>query len=195
MYFRGILYLCGTMDSNELRQRSPYKRGADKGAVFGVYLSVLFLLTAYSLDVPGSSIGAFFMVVLVPVVIYIMLRRSYVADMGTTIFSSLWMEGIVIFFCGSLVSAVVAIVFMRWIEPDYIERTLHKIIDMYNSGIAGAQGTEVAEVLQAALDQKRIPKVIELVIDMLWLEVFSGSILSMLMALLVQARGYKPKKV
>ncbi|MCM1504108.1 MAG: DUF4199 domain-containing protein [Muribaculum sp.] len=183
------------MDSDEIRLRSPYKRGADKGAVFGVYLSVLFLMTAYSLEYPGCSVGAFFMVLFVPVIIYISLRRSYVSDLGTTIFSSLWMEGIVIFFCGSLVSAVVAIVFMRWVEPDYIERTLHQIIEMYNSGIAGDQGKEVAEVLQAAIDQRRVPKAIELVIDMLWLEVFSGSILSMLMALLVQARGYKPKKV
>lgn len=189
------MYLCGDMDSNELRQRSPYKRGADYGAVFGVYLSVLFLLTAYSLEIPGFSILAFFLMLFVPVIIYVMLRRSYVADMGKTIFSSLWMEGIVIFACGSMIAAVVAIVFMRWIEPDYIERTLRSVIEMYGSGIMGERGTEVAEILQAAIDQKRVPKPIELVIDMLWLEVFTGSMLSMLMALLVQARGYKPKKM
>ncbi len=195
MYVGGILYLCGDMDSNELRQRSPYKRGADYGAVFGVYLSVLFLLTAYSLEVPGCSVGAFLLMVLVPVVIYVMLRRSYVADMGTTIFSSLWMEGIVIFACGGLISGAVAAVFMRWIEPDYIERTLRTVIEVYDSGVMGDNGAEVSEVLQAALDQKRVPKVVELVVDMIWLEVFSGSMLSMLMAVLVQARGYKPKKV
>lgn len=182
------------MDNNELRQRSPFKRGADYGAVFGVYLSVLFLLSAYSMQVPGLSIVSFLMMVAVPVIIYVMLRRSYVADMGKTIFSSLWMEGIVIFACGSLVAAAVAIVFMRWVEPDYIESTVRSIIDIYNSGAMGERGNEVSEILQAALDQKRLPKAVELVIDMLWLQVFSGSMLSLLMSLLVQARGYKPKR-
>lgn len=189
------MYLCADMDSNDLRQRSPYKRGADYGGVLGVYLSILFLVTAYSLKVPGFSLVAFIMMVLVPMLIYVMLRRSYVADMGKTIFSALWMEGIVAFVCGSLIAATVSMIFMRWIEPDYIERTLHSVIEMYNSGVLGERGREVAEVLQAAIDQHRLPKPIELVVDMVWLEVFTGSMLSMLMALLVQARGYKPKKV
>lgn len=182
------------MDSNELRQRSPYKRGADYGAVFGVYLSALFLITAYSLEVPGLGLASFMLMLFVPFIIYYMLRRSYVADYGKTIFSSLWMEGIMIFACGSLIASVVAFVFMRWIQPDYLERTLRMVIDTYNSGVMGERGHEVAEILQAAIDQKRLPKPIELVVDMMWLEVFSGSILSMLMTLLVQARGYKPKK-
>ncbi len=32
------------MDSSTLKSHSPYKRGADWGAWFGIYLSVLFLL-------------------------------------------------------------------------------------------------------------------------------------------------------
>lgn len=174
------------MDSSLLKSRSPYKRGADWGAIFGIYLSALFFATSYSVSNPWCAIASLVLIIGVPVCIFIMLRRSYVADNGTTIFSSLWMEGIAIFFFGGLIASIVAMVYMRWIVPTFFEDRIDILIDTYNSMEGMPRAKEAAEMLQAARDQKLLPKPIELTVDMLWLIVFSGSILSMVMSWLVQ---------
>ena len=55
------------------------------------------------------------------------------------------------------------------------------------------QAQDAADMLTAARDQKLLPKPIELTVDMLWLVVFSGSILSMIMSWLVQLTKVNPK--
>lgn len=173
--------------------QSPYSRGAGFGARFGVYLSVLFFAMAYSLSVPLLSLVSLLMLAGVPPLIYMMLRKSYVADYGKTLFSSLWMEGIMIFFCGGLISSLVAVVYMTWIVPGYLHSQVDLMIDIY-AGADWERGKELADMLERARRQHLIPSPINLAVDMLWLMVFSGSILSMLMALLVQARGYVQKR-
>lgn len=112
------------MDSSTLKSHSPYKRGADWGAWFGIYLSVLFFVTSYSVSSPVCALIGLLMIIGVPPCIYFMLRKSYVSDNGTTIFSSLWMEGISIFFFGGLIASIVAMIYMRWIDPTFLTAEL-----------------------------------------------------------------------
>ncbi|MFG6423482.1 MAG: hypothetical protein K1V71_03655, partial [Paramuribaculum sp.] len=64
---------------------------------------------------------------------------------------------------------------------------IHSIIDLYsNSG--WERGEEMAQVLQRMIDNSLIPSAISIVMEMIWLSVFSGSLLSALIALLVRAR-------
>lgn len=180
------------MDSSTLKSHSPYKRGADWGAWFGIYLSVLFFVTSYSVSSPVCALIGLLMIIGVPPCIYFMLRKSYVSDNGTTIFSSLWMEGISIFFFGGLIASIVAMIYMRWIDPTFFDSRIDTLIDMYSS-MDMQQAQDAADMLIAARDQKLLPKPIELTVDMLWLIVFSGSILSMLMSWLVQLTKVSPR--
>ena len=180
------------MDSSQLTFRSPYKRGADWGALFGIYLVALFFATSYSITNGYAALGAMVLMAGVPVCIYFMLRHSYVSDNGTTIFSSLWMEGIAIFFFGGLIASVIAMIYMRWIDPGFLNDRVDTLIEIYStSGIP--TGEEAAEMLQTAIDQKLLPKPIEITIDMLWLIVFSGSLLSMVISWLVPMKKLSNK--
>lgn len=181
------------MSGSQSINQSPYSRGAHYGVAFGVYLSVLFFAIAYSLTVPLLSLLSLMMMAGVPAVIYVMLRKSYVADYGKTIFSSLWMEGIAIFFFGGLIASLVSVAYMTWINPGYLYSQVDMMIELYGSA-DWERGKELSEMLVRAKEQHLIPAPIDLAIDMLWLIVFSGSILSMLMSLLVQARGYGKKQ-
>lgn len=181
------------MSSTKLTNQSPYSRGARYGVAFGVYLSVLYFAIAHSLSIPVLSLLSLVMMAGVPVVVYVMLRKSYVADYGKTIFSSLWMEGIAIFFFGGLISSLVSVAYMTWINPGYLYGQVDMMIELYGSA-DWERGKELSDMLVRAKEQHLIPTPINLAIDMLWLIVFSGSILSMLMSLLVQARGYGKKR-
>jgi hypothetical protein len=130
------------------------------------------------------------MMIGVPLFVAFVLRYSYVQDRGTTIFSSLWVEGIAIFFFGGLISSLVAFVYMRWLEPDFIADRLNAMIDVYSSAEV-PNGKDVVEVLQAVRDRELLPRPIEIIVDMLWLIVFTGSILSMIISMLVPLKKVK----
>lgn len=124
---------------NKIDNYALFRRGADDGFLLGLYFSALFFAMVYSMAVPLLSMAALALMAGVPVVIYKFLRRSYVAEYGTTRFSALWMQGIVTFFCGSLILALVSFVFMRWIEPDYIESVMRQVVEVYG-GASWPQG-------------------------------------------------------
>lgn len=103
------------------------------------------------------------------------------------------MQGIMTFICGSLIAGLVAVVYLKWINPDFIADRIQEAIDFY-SGSGWQQGAEMADLLKNMVKAHVVPTPIQIVIEMIWLGVFSGSLLSLLMAVLVRARGEKKSK-
>lgn len=170
--------------------KSVYKRGAEDGLRFGIYLSVLYMVMIAGASYSLASLAAFVMIAAVPLIVYRFLRRGYVAEYETSTFSLMWLHGIVIFFCGSMLAGVVLLVYLRWINPDFVVNTLQRAIELYDS-IYVPQAKETAKVLRQVIEQKLVPTPIEIVAQLIWLAVFSGSLLSMILALVVPLRSKK----
>lgn len=170
---------------------SPYRRGADDGFRFAIYLTVMFFASIYAAKVAMLSLAVIGLMLGVPFVIYHFLRRAYVEEHGTTLMSALWMHGIMIFLCGSLLAGAVEFVWLRWIDPTYIIDQLHAVIELYEDS-GWDRGEEIASLLREMIDRKMVPTAISIVMEMIWLSVFTGSLLSALMALLVRARPLPP---
>lgn len=170
--------------------QNVYYRGAGTGVYFGLYLSALFFAMAYSMSVPGLSLLALAMMAAVPVIIYKAIRKMYIDEEGCSLFSGLWVYGIMIFFCGSLISAAVSVVFLKWLQPDFMAEQIEMSIEILkSSGLS--QGKETADMLALMRDEDMMPGAVEMSIQMISFNVFSGSLLSMILSALVMARGYK----
>lgn len=169
---------------------NPYRRGADDGFIFGIILSVMYFAAVFSTIVPILSIVSLVTFVSVPFIIYRFLRRAYVTDLYTTQLSSLWMQGIMTFICGCLISGLAAVIYLKWINPSFIGERVQEAIDFYSES-GWKSGEEMADMLRKMVKAHLIPTPIQIVIEMIWLGVFSGSLLSLLMALLARARGEK----
>lgn len=167
---------------------SPYRRGADEGFLFSVVLCALFFAGVFSVKVPLLGLVSVLLVAAVPFYIYKTLRKTYLAEYGASSVSSLWMQGIVTFACGCAVSGLIAIIYLKWIEPDFILDRIHEAIALYR-GSSWDQGASTADILQRMLDSGAMPGAVQFVVEIIWLGIFSGSLLSLLMALLVRARG------
>lgn len=165
------------------RLTNPYKQGADNGFILGVYLSVLFFTTAFALEVPMLGILSTCLIAAIPVMVFMMLRRTWIRDRGMSQFSSLWMQGIMAFACGGIISGLVAYVYIRWINPDWLSSQVRHVIDLYQSV---ENGQQVADILQSILTQGLLPSPIQMVIQMLWFEIFSGSVITLLATLIVR---------
>lgn len=171
--------------------RSIYERGASDGAWLGLYLSVMFALSVGSLYVGLLNIPVLAMGLLVPFLTYRFLRRTHVACHGLTTFSALWMQGIVMFGCGSLIFAAAAYIFMRWLHPGFILDTLRMGVEFYrNTPMEG--GASMADMFQEIIDNRLIPSPMDIALMWLWLGTFTGSVLSMFVTLVVRIKRVPP---
>lgn len=160
-----------------------YERGADDGVVMGVYLVALFALMVYSMSVSFAAVAAMAMMTGVPVLVFYFLRRTHRSAHGMTVFSALWMQGITMFICASLIFGLASFVYLKWIDPAFIRSMLEAAADYYGklSG-AGEVYDTMAEDLNMILRNNILPSPATLVMAWMWLIVFSGSLLSMLAA-------------
>lgn len=175
-----------------VRDKSPYKRGADDGFFMGLLLIVLFLCMTLSYRFPLANwVGLLLCFAGVPVATFLFLRKSYIKDNGTTLFSSLWMQGIVIFFCATLMLALFEYLYLRVFNPTFLVEMLNHVAESYaNSGTP--QGEQVAKAIHAMIKQNLVPSAINIAVETIWMGVFTGSLLSAIMAGLVRMKIFKP---
>ena len=158
--------------------KSPYRRGADDGFLFGIYLSVMFFASIFAGKFALLSLLAIVMMVSVPVVIY-RFMRSYHRSLGPSgTFAMLWMQGVVIFFCGMLIAGTALVVYMKWIHPGFVIEQLTAVAALKDS-MPGTQIDFAADVAAKMLEARFIPAPIDIVTEMIMLAIVTGSLLSM----------------
>ncbi|MDE5647740.1 MAG: DUF4199 domain-containing protein [Muribaculaceae bacterium] len=180
--------------TESIKAKSPFRRGADDGIIMGLLLVAVFFTGTLSFSYTlASDLTPILMLAGVPLLTYFLLRRSYVRDNGMTLFSSLWMQGIVTFFCGSLILAIVMYVYMRWGNPGFMREMVSRMSEFYDSMPETPQSREVSQIFHTMLDENVFPSAINVAIESIWLGVFSGSLLSMLATLAARARRVIPR--
>ncbi len=170
--------------------RSVYRRGAEDGLLMAPLLAVVVSLFGAMPFVSWLFFPTMLLAATVPVLAYILLKRGYAEDMGKSTFSALWLHGICIFFFGSLLMAVFTFAMMRWAFPNYIIDMMRMCIDVLNAA-KDAQASQLADVFEKAIKTGQIPQAIDIVIELIYLAVLTGSMLSMLLSLIIRS-GRKP---
>lgn len=161
--------------------QSPYRRGADDGFIFGLYLTVMFFASILSGGAAMLTMLSGVMMVGVPVVIYLFMRSYHRALGAAGSFAMLWMQGVVIFFCGMLIAGVALVVYMRWINPDFVVDQLTAIASLKDVA-PGSQLELAAETARRMIDANFIPSAMDIVVEMLMLAIVTGSLLSMMLS-------------
>ena len=175
----------------EIKPKSVFRRGAEDGIWFGLYLSIMFIFTALATTIPFIGFLSTIMALAVPVYAFITLRKGFIENGCFYTFSEIWTHGIVLFACGTLIMALTIVVYMTWIDPNFIYDQCIIAINTYKT-IGGEMGNEVASTLEKAIEQNLLPTPISLAGNILSFSIFSGSILSMILAPII--RFFRPKK-
>lgn len=158
--------------------RSPYRRGADDGFIFGIYLTVMFFASIFAGNFTVLPLLALVMMAAVPAVIY-RFMLSYHRTLGPAgSFAMLWMHGVVIFFCGMLIAGTALVIYMKWIHPGFVIEQLTAVAALKGS-MPGTQMDTAAELASKMLEARFIPAPIDIVTEIMMLAIVSGSILSM----------------
>lgn len=160
---------------------SPYRRGADDGFIFGIYLSAMFLASLLTTRIPELSFVTIVMAACDPVVIFLFMRRFNAALKEFATFPMLWMQGVVIFVCGILISGAFLVIYLKWIEPDYVISQLRTLAE---TGAQSGNPTleEFADLADKMIEANFIPSPIAIVTELIMAAIVSGSILSMILS-------------
>ena len=169
--------------------KNIYARGADDGALMGLYFVVLFVFMVLSPSVSFAGLAGMSMILGVPFLLYYFLRRTHRCAHGMTVFSALWMQGITTFACGALIFGFASFVYLKWIDPGFIRSMLEMAVGYYQDlPDSDGQYAMMADDLSIILKNNAVPSAPAIVIAWMWLIVFSGSLLSMLVAAVVKMR-------
>ncbi len=172
------------MGKSEITTKYIGALGCDHGFVLGIYFIVMFVLMAYSLESATLGVVSVVMALAVPVVTFFFMRRFNRLTNRMASLSALWLHGILMFICGSIMLGGFVLVYLRWFDPDFIGRALKTGIEFYSQDKSTA---DIADQLQLILDSNMMPSSVSIAISWMWSGCFSGSLLSLVVAAVVRA--------
>lgn len=153
--------------------------------VMGAYMAAAFLLQAIG---GGSVLPALLselMVICVPVVAYTLMKRGYRQHPAERPFSTLWMHGITIFLCGSLILGIVQYVYTRFVNPMFITQIAQSAADAYMS-LPGENYRHFGQTMQQIIDKHLLPTPIGFAFSVIWLVSFSGCMISLVITAIIK---------
>ncbi len=162
-------------------QASVYRRGAEDGLKLGIYFSVLIVSMLLTVKIAALSLVSLVLIAGVPFLCYRYIRRDVRCRPGGGRFSEAWMHGIAMFFFGALIMGVVMYLYLHFFDPSYIVTNVRQTIAVLRE-LGGDENIEMAKDLQQLIDLKLLPGTTQLVFSSIWLVVFTGSLLSMLLS-------------
>lgn len=170
------------------KKKNIFQLAGEWGFPFGLYMGCAGTASIYSDLYPVLSLVFVAMLAGIPLVVYRLQRRKFIEDDGFTEYSGLWMLGIMLFICGTIVSSLVIALVLQYARPDFMYVQAGRTIEMMGGQ---AQYAEVKQVLQRMIDEQLMPSGVDVVMSMFWFITFGGSVLSALTALIAR-RGIKP---
>ena len=158
--------------------KSIYRRAAELGIPAGVYLTVAMLSIVFGDKLPPLFLVAVLLLLVSPIGLYRMQRQRFVEEYGFSDYASLWMLGIVVTLCGSLIMVLVAYVVIEYLIAAGINSPN---VDLRES----------ATVIKNVVDRGLIPRVIDTLVMMFWVTTSMGSVVSSLTAIIAVKIPYK----
>jgi hypothetical protein len=128
---------------------------------------------------------SFILLLSLPGLAYVYLRRCYVQEAGTSSFSSLWMLGILLFLYGSLICGVTTYICLQYLKPGFIYEQANFALHTYQS-MPELKNSEITKMLSMAIQQKMLPTPIQFVFNMIWVTTFIGSLISIFISGMVR---------
>ena len=168
------------------KPRSIYRRGAEDGLLMGPLLAAVVVLFGAMPFVAWLLIPTTLLAISVPALTFILLKRSYAEDNGKSSFSALWLHGICIFFFGGLLMAVAAYTAMRWVWPTYIVDMMQLCIETLKA-TPDAYAIEWGKTLGKAIELGKIPQAADVVVELIYFAVLTGSFLSMVLSMIIRS--------
>ena len=162
--------------------RSVYSLGAADGLWTGLAMGICVMCMILSSSTPFLSLIGLALFIYVPFMVWRFLRRGWVLGRVPATFSAVWLHGICIFLFGAIIMALIMYISLRFLSPGWIENQMALAVQQLAADPATA---EQARILSRVIDSGQLPSPIYTSVSSIWLVAFTGSIWSMIFALIL----------
>lgn len=167
--------------------RPVVARAAENGLYISIFICVLLLLLGAGTSQPLFAqlflVGA----VAMPFIAYRIMSRNCKQSGGTMSFIEIWAEGIVSFFLGSLIPAVMAYLLLRFAYPGFIYDQVQTTIEVLSA--AGNPDMEAfADTIAKIRDAGNLPTPANIAANIISFNIIAGTLLSLLLAIVLSTR-------
>lgn len=172
------------MDNQAIRHIST-KVGAEGGLPMGLALSCLFLCVVY-LQRDFSFLAMMALLVIVPAIAAWNVLRFNRLTEGDATMSRLWFVGTSTFLFGSILSTLVIVLWLTYVEPTFIHDQIVAALELYKSTPA-LKDSELTHMIQQIVDNHQLPSAFELSMNVSMWTIITGAFFSLLVAVIVTA--------
>lgn len=163
---------------------SPYRRGADDGMKFGIYLTAMFAGALFGGSGGIMSVLTLLMMAAAPVVLW-RLILSYHRSLGSeSKFGDLWLDGTLTVIFGMLLATAFLIIYMKWINPGFVTDNLRAIIEMNDAHPEMGLST-YATVASNLIENNLVPSATQMAANVMVMSVMFGIIVAAVISLAV----------
>lgn len=157
------------------------------GVWLGLYLTARFACSVAGVYSPFYNVLAMLLFVGTPVILYYFMAQYHKTHILASGFSLLWMMGVMLFFFASLICAVPEYIFYEYVNPDFITNTIKQSVELVKE-LGLMENDAMMQELESMSASSMAITSLQMVISSIWSNVFFGSILSILVALIVVRR-------
>lgn len=175
-----------------MKPKSVYKFASEAGLPVGLYFILISICFFLSVRVPFLQTLMLPLIIAFPFFLGYLMKRMARTEPTYNRFSPLWLFGIYSVIFGSLICALFAGIYLSYIDSSFLVRYITQAIADINASPAAKDYRATVEMMQEALDSHILPSGMQFVSSMAWFTCFSGSILSLVLALILSRKS--PKK-
>ncbi len=162
-------------------------RAAENGLVISISICVLLILAGGATVYPMLSLFLWAGSLAMPVVLYRLMRRSYLGCGCSMSFVEVWAEGIASFFLGSLLPAVVAYLLLKFAFPDFIAHQYQQTIDTF-AAMGTPEGDQWAATLQNIRSHGSLPGASDVAANIISFNIIVGTAIALFDTLVLRSR-------
>ena len=168
-----------------MQKKSIYKFAAESGVPAGLYLTLMSACFLMSIRMPSLPMLLLPLMIGFPFVLWRLLKRICIAEPAYKKFSSLWLAGIYTVIFGTLICTLFSAIYMFFIEPGFVIQYVNNAIEVVEASPMASQYQQTVALMKEAIDNHILPSPTEFLTTMAWLTCFSGSMISLFVALLM----------
>lgn len=171
------------MESNN--KKSIYKYAAEAGIPIGLLLTAMSACMLMGLHHPALTSLLLPLALTFPVLLWFLLRQISKKEPDYAKVSALWLGGIYSVIFGSIICMLFSAAYIVFAEPGFVyEYVTMAISSIENSPLRGEYAATTA-LMREAIEARILPSGMEFVATMGWTTCFSGSMLSLLIAVII----------
>lgn len=151
----------------------------------GLYLTLMSACILLSIKIPALPMLLIPLALGFPVVLWSLMRKISKEEPSYNKFSSLWLGGIYTVIFGTLISTFLSGLYVTFFEPDFVNIYINNALEAIEATPMADQYEASIHLMHEAIDAHILPSGLEFLTSMAWFTCFTGSILSLVIALLM----------